>query len=126
MNPSPDDRSEPDNPLLPPVGLPLAVDEDFVDAALAMPNHAAGWNFKALACALVITFILQNIFLPCFCAMGSARMALAFIFDGLVIVRVLIARGMREQGRGWIFYLILIYTSPLWIKGLVWAFTGEF
>src|SRR5438128_1964516 len=76
------------------------------------------WNFWHLGCAFVIGFILQQIFLACLCNIGQAKTTFALVIDALVGVRVLIAYIIRERGRGWIFYTVLLYTSPGWIAVL--------
>ncbi|MEN6627008.1 MAG: hypothetical protein ABFD69_12355 [Candidatus Sumerlaeia bacterium] len=88
------------------------------DTAGHSAAEAAGWNFRWLVCALVIAFLMQGLFLPCLCQIGEARMRVAIIFDGLVILRMAIAGFRRERGSGWIFYAALLYSSPLWIA---WA-----
>ena len=83
----------------------------------------ARWNFRHLSVALFIGFILQSLFLPCLCLTDTAKMTFAFCFDGLVLLRMLVAYFLRETGRGWIFYAVLCYTSAGWIEGityLVW------
>lgn len=83
------------------------------------------WNFKYLAIALFIGFCLQFLFLPCLCDSDEAKMALAFSFDGLVLVRILLAYFRRETGKGWIFYAVLCYTSVLWIEGITYLVLGN-
>lgn len=79
-------------------------------------DQARGWNYKALSCALVVAFILQVISLPCLCCAGHVKLTIAFTFDALMLLRMLIAGLRKEKGRVWIFYLILIYTSVVWVE----------
>jgi len=79
---------------------------------------SSSWDYKHLWSALVIAFVLQSMLLPCLCDVGMAKMKLALWFDLLVALRIGMARVIGETGRGWIFYAILIWTSPGWIEGL--------
>ncbi|MCP4352025.1 MAG: hypothetical protein GY795_41710 [Desulfobacterales bacterium] len=74
------------------------------------------WNYKHLCYALIIGFVLQSFFLPCLCQIGEAKIMTAFVFDGLVVMRIIAAKLLEQKGKGWIFYAVLIYTSPLWIE----------
>lgn len=78
----------------------------------------SSWNLHHLAAGFLIGLLLQNLFLPCLCDIGTAKITLALVFDALVAVRVLVARLTREQGRGWIFYTVMLYTSAGWITVL--------
>ena len=86
--------------------------------------NTSRWNFKYLSIALFIGFGLQSLFLPCLCDVGTAKMALAFSFDGLVLIRMLLAYFRRESGKGWIVYAVLCYTSVLWVEGLAYLVLG--
>jgi hypothetical protein len=85
----------------------------------------ARWNFGNLGAALFISFVLQSLFLPCLCQIGTAKMNFALGFDALVLLRMMIAYFGRETGRGWIFYAVLCYTSPVWIEGLTYLVLGD-
>ncbi|MEN9361097.1 MAG: hypothetical protein RL095_2632 [Verrucomicrobiota bacterium] len=74
-----------------------------------------------LAC-FAIAFITQALFLPCLCAVGTAKMALAFAIDMLVLLRFAVGWHRREQGRWWMFYCALLLSSPLWIEALAMIF----
>jgi len=76
------------------------------------------WNFTLLTAALVIGLVGQMVYLPCLCIMGNAKITFALVFDGLIVVRIAIARFRKERGGGWIFYAILCCTSPIWITVL--------
>ena len=82
---------------------------------------SALWNYKALLLALGISFILQMMFLPCFCYEGGVKIDFAMKFDGFVLLRMLIACAYKERGRTWLFYAIILYTSPVWITILISA-----
>lgn len=82
-------------------------------------TDASGWNYKNLLFALCVTFLMQIIILPCLCYVGDARIRMAFIVDGFVILRTIIAGIFHERGRGWIFYTLLLYSSLLWIPLLI-------
>jgi hypothetical protein len=73
------------------------------------------WDYRHVLAALFISFVAQSLFLPCLCQIGEAKMNFALILDGLVLLRIGIARLLREIGRGWVFYAALLYLSPLWI-----------
>jgi hypothetical protein len=80
--------------------------------------HADGqklWNFRQLTYAFIISFVLQQLFLPCLCDIGTAKITLALIVDALVIARAIVAYMTRERGQGWLFYAILLYSSTGWI-----------
>ena len=91
---------------------------------LPIDVRKSSWNFRHLAAAFLIGLLLQSIFLPCLCDIGTAKTALALVFDGLVAVRVLVARLTREQGRGWIFYSVMLYTSVGWVTVLARLILG--
>ncbi len=74
-----------------------------------------GWNYKHIICALIIGLVLQNLFLPCLCQIGMAKITVALIFDGLVVLRIIAAKLLKQKDKGWIFYTVLLYSSPLWI-----------
>ncbi len=95
-------------------------------AAPAAPTAAtpARWNFKHVWLAWAVGVAVQGLFLPCLCNIGIATMQFSFIFDGLMLVRILVAWHWEETGRGWVFYTWLCYTSPLWIEGLTWLILG--
>ncbi len=78
-----------------------------------------------MAVAFFIGFILQALVLPCLCQIGTAKMALAIVFDLLVLARTLVAYRRRETGRGWIVYAGLCYTSAGWIEGITYLVLGE-
>ncbi len=87
-------------------------------------NDSNAWDYKHLWSALVVAFVLQMMLLPCLCDVGMAKTKLALWFDLLVAVRIGSARVLGESGRGWVFYAILIWTSPAWIEGLVFVVRG--
>ena len=83
------------------------------------------WNFHHLSVAFVITFMLQMVILPCLCAQGGVKTQLGGMLDFLVLIRVLIAWVLREKGNTWIFYAVLLYTSPFWITFWVESVWGR-
>ena len=83
---------------------------------------AGEWNYAQLLLALIVAFVLESMLLPCLCNIGTAKMQVAFVFLALVVVRIAVARIIREKGKGWVFYTILIYSSPLWIEAASWVF----
>lgn len=87
------------------------------DATASEPTRASedAWDYRHLMGALVAAVVLQAMFLPCLCAAGTAAITLALVYDGLVLVRIAVARLRQETGRGWIFYVVLLYTSPVWM-----------
>jgi len=95
------------------------------NAVGAAAEQNAGWNYKHLACALIIGYLLQSAFLSCLCATGSAKMAMATTFDGLVVLRIIAAKMLQQKDKGWIFYVVLLYSSPLWIELASWITIGR-
>ena len=87
------------------------------DARPSRPTDgsANAWNYEHLIVALVIACIAQNLWLSCLCQIGMAKMNFALVFDGLVLLRIGMARLLKETGKGWVFYAALLYTSPFWI-----------
>jgi len=83
-----------------------------------------GWNFQQLAAALVLGFMLQALVLPCLCAIGTAKMSFAIVFDLLVVARGWMAYRRHETGRGWVLYAVLSYTSAGWIEGIAYLVLG--
>ncbi len=83
---------------------------------------AYGWNFPHVWLAFLAAILSQSLLLPCLCWEGSVRGYIAFAVDLLVLVRVAIAWASNETGRGWLFYVILLYTSAFWIEGIVWVY----
>ena len=79
-------------------------------------ERGQAWDYRHLLVALVVAFVLQYLFLPCLCQIGEAKVKFALVFDGLVLLRIGIARLWRETGKGWLFYVILLYSSPVWIS----------
>lgn len=80
-----------------------------------MARSSNAWNYEHLIVALVIACILQSLFLPCLCGIGEAKMKFALAFDGLVLLRIGMAKLLKETGKGWVFYVALLYSSPAWI-----------
>ena len=80
-------------------------------------RSASGWNFQHLWLAFVAAVFLQSLILPCLCAEGDAKGKVALAFDLLVLARMGFAWITNETGRGWLFYVILLYTSAFWIEG---------
>ncbi len=88
--------------------------------APGVPPDFAGqpalWNRRWLGVSLVLGLVGQAVFLPCLCAQGEAKMLFAAVLDLLWGLRVGLACYRQERGRGWVFYALLILTSPLWIN----------
>ena len=95
-----------------------------INVAMSVLGTAAQWNFKHLLAALLAGFVLQSLFLPCLCDIGTAKITLAYAFDVLVLIRVAAARACHETGKGWLFYAVLCYTSPAWIEGAAYFVLG--
>lgn len=81
-----------------------------------------GWHYWHLLMAWGAGVLGQSIVLPCLCWEGMVKGYVALLFDVLMLGRMWIARQLRETGRGWVFYAVLCYTSPLWIEGAAWVF----
>jgi len=80
--------------------------------------QASTWNFTVLTAGLVLGLIGQMAYLPCLCAIGVAKLTFALVFDGLILIRILLARHRKERNSGWVFYTILCLSSPAWIEFL--------
>jgi hypothetical protein len=78
-----------------------------------------GWDFTRLAVAFVISILLQMLFLPCLCELGAVKLEFAAMLDLIILFRAGIAYLRREQGRTWMFYAGVLYTSPVWISVVV-------
>ena len=90
-------------------------------------KKAAGeWNYVQLVLALIVAFVLDAMLLPDLSNIGMAKAQVALIFLALVVVRIAVARIRREKGKGWVFYLILLYSSPLWIEAAGWLAFGRY
>jgi len=86
---------------------------------------AYGWNFPHVWLSFLAAIFLQSLILPCMCMEGTVKGWIALGVDMLVLIRVAIAWVRNETGRGWLFYVILLYTSAFWIEGIVWLYTGH-
>jgi hypothetical protein len=98
--------------------------EDASNVIVVEEVQAEGWNYRYLYCALVFGFMLQSMFLSCACNRGSIRMMAAFGFDGLMVLRIIVVKLLKQKDKGWIFYMILIYSSPVWIRLLAAVLIG--
>ncbi|GAG03113.1 unnamed protein product, partial [marine sediment metagenome] len=91
------------------------------DEATSMPDieetQRQGWNYRHLISALVIGFMIQMFVFPshAYCGRQSVALTFAFVFDGLIVLRIYVALWVRQKGKGWIFYAVLLYSSPFWI-----------
>jgi hypothetical protein len=92
-----------------------ALDEESAVSGEPHSDQGNGWNYGHVLFALVIAFVLQSMFLPCMCQIGTGKMNFALVFDGLMALRIAAARIIKQRDNGWIFYTALIYLSPLWI-----------
>jgi hypothetical protein len=66
----------------------------------------------------LLAAILQ-MFLNCLCALGPIQVRCGALLDLVVIPRMLIAALIREKGRWFMAYSILLLTSFLWIPWMV-------
>ena len=91
------------------------------------------WNYKLLALALLVGGWLQVQLLPLYSGHASDVFLsvqvfnAALLFDGLVVLRILVAALRRERNRFWIFYSFLCLTSFLWVAvlaGVIGLFLG--
>ena len=73
----------------------------------------------------VIILIIQMLFVPCLCSIGTAKLTFALAVDLLVLLRLTVAKSEKEIGKVWIFYLLLLLTSPIWIEVLVLFLGGH-
>ena len=91
---------------------------------IILPVKQAPWHYRELLLAFAISLVLQATFLTDLSRQGEVRIVFAGLFDLFILCRIFIARMMSEQGNGWIFYLVLTLSSPLWILGLELLFTN--
>ena len=96
-----------------------------MSSPISATSSSVPWNFRQLVLALFVGLMLQSFFLPCLCAIGTAKITLVYCFDGLVLLRMLIAHRLHEKGSGWVFYVVLCYTSPAWVEGLTYLVLGK-
>ena len=82
---------------------------------LSIDRRSMQWDYNALFKALAISVLLQTMFLSFLCFEGKIMTDFAMLFDAFVLMRILIAWLRKERGRTWLFYAILLYTSPIWI-----------
>ena len=82
----------------------------------ARANPRGLWPVGASIAVLIIAFLLQSVLLPCLCARGTTKVEIALLLDGLFVARVVIARLLGETNRSYIFYFIVLLSSPLWIE----------
>jgi hypothetical protein len=83
------------------------------------------WNFGVLLVAILIGVSGQAILLPCLCSIGRVKMTFAGLFSAMIVCRTVVAYWRKEKGNGWIFYSVLIATSPAWIEGGTWLAFGD-
>jgi len=84
-------------------------------------KEVSTWRLLYMGPAIIAGISLQLMILPCMCPIGAAKMQSALILDGLILIRFVGARVFRERNRGWVFYVILCVTSPLWIELAFWV-----
>ena len=82
----------------------------------------AVWNFRQLLIAFFVTLTIHTVILQGTDPIGPVLIRFSWMFDGLVLMRILVALVLNEHGRGWLFYMILLYTSPIWISFIVAMF----
>ena len=68
---------------------------------------------------LLVSLLLQVVLLTCLCPLSTVKLQTAAVFDVLWLARMAWAEKRGRGGVGWIFYLALMATSPVWI-GLLW------
>ncbi len=83
------------------------------------------WNYVQLFLALIVAFVVTCMLMPCLCNIGTAKTQVALVFLVLIVLRIAVARIRKEKGRGWIFYVIVIYTCPFWIEAASWLVFGR-
>jgi len=78
---------------------------------LEKPKNTQKWPILKISLWLVLIAFLQLIFVPCMCAKGQVKIMMAFSLDALFIIRVVIAYVIKEEGRAWIGYLIVLAST---------------
>ena len=93
-----------------------------MDAATATDGtdvQESTWRVSRLLPAFAVGLIAQAVFLPCLCAVGTAKMNMALILDALIWLRV-VGAWIAKERRGGTFYAAVWITSPLWIELAFW------
>jgi hypothetical protein len=80
------------------------------------------WNYYQVMWVFIVTILCQNIFLPEFSCYGEVKLKIAFMIDAMILVRVIAAYFLREKGRGWIVYCVLLYLSTPFIELYAYIF----
>ena len=83
------------------------------------PRPPAEWPYLELLAGWLLIVVLQMLVFPCLCVEGDAKVRMGLVLDALFLVRLLVARWLREKNRSWIFYSILLASSLLWIPLLI-------
>jgi hypothetical protein len=96
-----------------------------MSTAIRSAAAASAWNFKHLLAAWFIALVLQSLFLPCLCDIGTAKITFAYILDVLILFRIGAAYFFHDTGAGWKFYAWLLWTSTLWIEGITYLVFGD-
>ena len=86
-----------------------------LDKDVKVSTSSSTWNFTHLFLAWMVGILLQSIFLPCLCYEGTIKMYVALMFDLAVVLRGLVAWLLKEKNNTWIMYVVLCYSSFIWI-----------
>ena len=73
------------------------------------------WPHLELLAGWLLILVLQMLVFPCLCATGEAQVRMGLALDALFLVRLLVARMLREKNRSWVIYTLLLASSLLWI-----------
>jgi hypothetical protein len=89
------------------------------------PPHAKRWNYWILGASLIIGGVLQvglcvkardTGFVEAHTQTG--RCQAAFLFDSLILLRMLLSVVLGERNRRWIVYSVMCITSAWWIRAV--------
>lgn len=82
-------------------------------------THRGGWNEPAVLAGVVLGLVAQCVCLPGFFTLGAV---IAGGVDLLVLARLVLARILKEKGKGWVFYaaLPLLIVAVLLLAKRIW------
>jgi len=74
------------------------------------------WNHRCLGRIYLIGLVVNLVLAPglSFGVAPMVQIYTAAVFV-LLLVRLIVARVRHETGKGWLFYAVLIWFSPIWI-----------
>lgn len=95
------------------------------ETVVAKPDRPQRWPLWPTIGVVCAAVVLQQLFLNCLCWQGAAKTNFAGIVDLLIAIRLLAGWLFRETGRGWVYYYVVLLTSPLWAHLAFWYVIGR-